>query len=79
MSKIAKICEVLDAGGHVMGVDGLKCYHDARKIRDGLRAKDYFERARLAAKNYRVRVERSIIPGEKITISTYDRSMSISV
>lgn len=77
MSKIGKILEVLDAGGHVM--KDRASYYDAKNIRDGLRAHDFFERARLAAKNYRVRVERSTEPGSKITISTFDRSKQISV
>lgn len=79
MSKIEKICNILDAAGHVMGADGLKRYHDARKIRDGLRATDYLERAKAVAKNYRLRVERSIIPGDKIVLSTFDRSIQVSI
>lgn len=77
MSKIGKILEVLDAGGHVMNIRA--SYYDAKKIRDGLRAVDFFDRAKLAAKNYRVRVEHSVEPGTKLTISTYDRMKQISI
>jgi hypothetical protein len=76
MSKIANISKILEIGGHVMGDKPLKRYHDAKKIRDGLRAIDAFERAKQAAKNYRVIVERSNNSESKIKISTFDRSLS---
>lgn len=75
---IGQILDVLDAGGHVMGTR--TSYYDAKAIRDGLRAHDYFARARKAAKNYRVRVEPADMGnGKKLVISTFDRSMQISI
>ncbi len=80
MSKIGEICAILEAGGHVMGNEPLRSYHAARAIRDGLRAHDFFSRARQAAKNYRVRVEYAPVDsGKKLTISTFNRSHEISV
>ena len=37
-SKLAEICAVLD-GAHVLGVNGLRDYHAARKVRDAMRCK----------------------------------------
>ncbi len=79
MSKIESICRVLEAGGHVMGHQPLASYFAAKAIRDGLRASDYFIRARQAAKNWNVRVEMARTDSGKLTISTFNRSHEVTV
>ena len=75
-SKIGLILEVLDAGGHVMKERA--SYYDAKAIRDGLRASDFLARAKVAAKNYRVRVEPAPAPA-RLTLSTFNRSHSVTL
>lgn len=78
MSKVESLTRVVEAGGHVMGANGLAAYHAARAVRDGLRAHDYFIRARQALKNWNVRVELAS-EGGKLTISTFNRSHQVTV
>lgn len=76
-TKIGALLEVLDAGGHVMGRRA--SYYDAKAIRDGMRANDWLQRARAATKNYRVRVEECRDGAGRLTVSTFNRSHSVTL
>lgn len=76
-SKIGAILEVLDAGGHVMR--DRASYYDAKAIRDGMRANDWLQRARVTTKNYRVRVEECRDGTGRLVISTFSRSHSVTL